>query len=397
MSQPIRFEPRWREKSWPPADSRHIRSRRLAGTRRGLGRGGTAMRVRRVSDTEMRACGGRHVLGRGFFLGGPERLGRGRRHARRVSDGPDHAHRAGAREGSDAVRLARQARAAASRCEPARASARRARGDVVEVPAQRDAVARVDRGRGSPHQGQARGARHRRRRPLRARGCGLRLRRALARVRRVLPRSGLGPRPQTRASTSARSSSRACTSPTAIASSPPTAPSSSPSFDAPKTTRCPPRTRARAESRVRALFRRQLAVPHAQLEETRAMAEAWESARPRAGGGKTDADAARNPAALPPETLAAYAKASSAAAALRPRRHHRRRRRVSKTRARVDQSALRAHLRDGDGESSREPRFLGRPPLARGRRTNAPSPPRPPTRRCGDDTPHTWMPRVAFG
>ena len=79
-----------------------------------------------------------------------------------------------------------------------------------------------------------------------------------------------------------------------------------------------PDERARAESRVRALFRRQLAVPHAQLEETRAMAEAWESARPRAGGGKTDADAARNPAALPPETLAAYAKASSAAAALRP-------------------------------------------------------------------------------
>ena len=79
-----------------------------------------------------------------------------------------------------------------------------------------------------------------------------------------------------------------------------------------------PDERARAESRVRALFRRQLAVPHAQLEETRAMAEAWESARPGASGGKTDADAARNPAALPPETLAAYAKASSAAAALRP-------------------------------------------------------------------------------
>ena len=42
------------------------------------------------------------------------------------------------------------------------------------------------------------------------------------------------------------------------------------------------------------------------------------------------------------------------------RRHHRRRRRVSKTRARVDQSASRARLRDGDGESSREPQFLGR-------------------------------------
>ena len=99
-----------------------------------------------------------------------------------------------------------------------------------------------------------------------------------------------------------------------------------------------PEDRARAESRVRALFRRQLAVPHAQLEETRAMAEAWESARPgaerRAKSGFDGVDAtaaaasdpaaasaaasASTPASLPPETLAAYAKASSSAAALRP-------------------------------------------------------------------------------
>jgi hypothetical protein len=66
----------------------------------------------------------------------------------------------------------------------------------------------------------------------------------------------------------------------------------------------------KAEETVRALLRRQLVVPHAQMEETMAMAEEWERARPGNTGGAS--------VPLPAEIAGAHAKAAAAAAARRP-------------------------------------------------------------------------------
>ena len=79
-----------------------------------------------------------------------------------------------------------------------------------------------------------------------------------------------------------------------------------------------------AEERVRALLHRQLAVPHAQMDDTKAMAEEWERARRSTGRGSDGSASAaasdknQTPPLLPPAILAANAKAAAAAAARQP-------------------------------------------------------------------------------
>jgi hypothetical protein len=68
-----------------------------------------------------------------------------------------------------------------------------------------------------------------------------------------------------------------------------------------------PKDIAKGEERVRALLHRQLVVPHAQMEETKEMAEAWEQARP-----------APSKPLLPAAIVGGNAKAAAAAATRRP-------------------------------------------------------------------------------